>query len=195
MSTTREKFLRTASQLMEKQGYHATGLNEIIEKSGAPKGSLYYHFPGGKEQIAVEVILQAGKSSAERILEKTRDQPSSAAAIRDFLYMVAKRMEETDYYTGSTLTLVAMESTVQYGNINLACRQAYGNLINSFGQILSERGMDDAKARGIAEMIVAAVEGGIILSRTYHSADHLRRVANHIHQMLKALESQTHGTV
>jgi TetR/AcrR family transcriptional repressor of lmrAB and yxaGH operons len=42
MSSAREKILKTASELMEKQGYHGTGLNEIIQTSGAPKGSLYY---------------------------------------------------------------------------------------------------------------------------------------------------------
>ena len=65
MSTAREKILQTASELMEKQGYHGTGLNEIIQKSGAPKGSLYYYFPEGKEQIASEAVLRAGQIVSE----------------------------------------------------------------------------------------------------------------------------------
>ena len=66
MSTAREKILQTASELMEKQGYHGTGLNEIIQRSGAPKGSLYYYFPEGKEQLASETILRAGQIVSER---------------------------------------------------------------------------------------------------------------------------------
>lgn len=50
------KILSTASVLFQKQGYHATGLNQIIKESGCPKGSLYYYFPEGKEQLATEAI-------------------------------------------------------------------------------------------------------------------------------------------
>ncbi len=190
MSTNREKFLQTASALMEQQGYHATGLNEIIAKSGAPKGSLYYYFPEGKEQIASEVVLQAGQMVAARILEKTQDQPDSGKAIHDFLYLVAKRMEETNFYTGSTLTMVAMESATQSERINQACQTAYGLMITACQTSLLKSGMEDAQAKGLAEMIIATVEGGIVLSRTFHSADYLRQVADHILEMLKAVESK-----
>jgi TetR/AcrR family transcriptional repressor of lmrAB and yxaGH operons len=60
-SNTKEKFIETASRLFEVKGYNATGLNEILAESGAPKGSLYYHFPKGKEQLALESINSAGE--------------------------------------------------------------------------------------------------------------------------------------
>jgi TetR/AcrR family transcriptional repressor of lmrAB and yxaGH operons len=186
MSTAREKILQTASELMEKQGYHGTGLNEIIQKSGAPKGSLYYYFPEGKEQLASEAILRAGQIVLERFSEQTADEPDSAQAIHDFLYMIAKRMEETKFYTGSTMTMIAMETVAESQRINKACQEGYAMLIGAFKDKLLLGGMDESKASNMAEMIIAAVEGGIILSRTYHDANHLRRIADHIFQMLKA---------
>lgn len=186
MSTAREKILKTASELMEKQGYHGTGLNEIIKKSGAPKGSLYYYFPDGKEQLASEAILEAGRIVSERFRERTAAEPNAAQAIRDFLYMVAQRMEETKFYTGSTMTMIAMETVAESKRINQACQQGYTMLIEAFRDKLLSGGMDAARAGEMAEMIVAAVEGGIILSRTYQDANHLRRVADHIFQMLKS---------
>ncbi len=189
MSDNREKFLLTASVLMEKQGYCGTGLNEILEKSGAPKGSLYYYFPDGKEQIASEVALRAGKIISGRIQERTRDQPEAGKAIHEFLYTVALRMEETQFHTGSTITMVAMESVTQSERINLACREAYGMIIGAFKDVLIQGGWEEAEAESIAEMIVAAVEGGIMLSRTYQSADYLRRVADHIQKMLASTKT------
>jgi TetR/AcrR family transcriptional repressor of lmrAB and yxaGH operons len=188
MSTAREKILQTASELMEKQGYHGTGLNEIIQKSGAPKGSLYYYFPDGKEQLASEAILRAGQTVSERFRDKTADKPDPAQAIRDFLYMIAKRMEETKFYTGSTITMIAMESVTESKRINTACQEGYAMLIGAFKDKLLSGGMEDSKASDMAELIIAAVEGGIILSRTYHDANHLRRIANHIFQMLEVNE-------
>jgi len=184
MSTAREKILQTASELMEKQGYHGTGLNEIIQKSGSPKGSLYYYFPEGKEQLASEAILRAGKIVSERFRDKTADEPNPAQAIHDFLYMIAKRMEETKFYTGSTITMIAMETVAESKRINKACQEGYAMLISAFKEKLLSGGMEESKANDMAEMIIAAVEGGIILSRTYQDANHLRRIADHIFQML-----------
>ena len=94
-------------------------------------------------------------------------------------------MEETDFYTGSTLTMIAMESATQSERVNKACREAYEVLIGSFKDILVDGGIEETAAAGIAEMIVAAVEGAIVLSRTFHTADPLRRLADHIHQMIE----------
>jgi TetR/AcrR family transcriptional repressor of lmrAB and yxaGH operons len=185
MLNNREKFLKTAGALMEKQGYHGTGLSEILSKSGAPKGSLYYYFPEGKEQIASEVVLQAGNILATRIREKTQDEPDAGKAIHNFLCSVAQRMEETDYHSGSPLTMLAMESVTQSERVNQACREAYDMLVDTFKEILvTKGGMEEVSASSTAEMIVSAVEGSIVLSRTHHSADYLRRVADHIEKML-----------
>ena len=187
MSTAREKILQTASELMEKQGYHGTGLNEIIQKSGAPKGSLYYYFPDGKEQLASEAILRAGEVVSERFREKTAGESDPAQAIHDFLYMIAKRMEETKFYTGSTMTMIAMETVSESKRINKACQEGYAMLIGAFKEKLLSGGMEESKASNMAEMIIAAVEGGIILSRTYHDANYLRRIADHILGMYHAV--------
>jgi TetR/AcrR family transcriptional repressor of lmrAB and yxaGH operons len=71
--------------------------------------------------------------------------------------------------------------------VNLACREAYQLVIGAFGEKLMQSGMDAGKASAIAEMIVASIEGSIVLSRTYQAADPLRRVADHIYMMLEAI--------
>jgi len=58
---SREAFIAATGRLLRRQGYAATGLNEIVARSGAPKGSLYFHFPGGKEQLALAAMEQTGE--------------------------------------------------------------------------------------------------------------------------------------
>ena len=53
MSDARENIITAACELLEQKGFHATSINDIVERSQAPKGSLYYYFPDGKDQIAV----------------------------------------------------------------------------------------------------------------------------------------------
>ncbi len=72
---SREKILHTASRLFQLQGYHATGLNQIVKESGAPKGSLYHFFPNGKEELAIEAVTYTGKI-VEHLIQQSMDESS-----------------------------------------------------------------------------------------------------------------------
>jgi TetR/AcrR family transcriptional repressor of lmrAB and yxaGH operons len=189
MSTAREQILLTTSILLEKQGYHGTGLNEIIKESGSPKGSLYYYFPEGKEQIAAEAILQSGKMTAERIQAGLAGNSAPAKAIHDFVLKIAENVERSGYGSGGPLTAVAMETATQSDRINLACREAYGMIESAFKVRLLEGKLPSQKAGELARFITAAIEGGIILSRTYHTGDPLRLVARQLKSLLAGLET------
>ena len=184
MSNVREHILQTTCDLMEKQGYHGTGLNEIVKESGAPKGSLYHYFPEGKEQIASEAVLQSGKATAERIQNGLSGNSNAAKAIHDFILIVADHVESSGFAAGSPLTSVAMETATKSERINAACREAYALLETAFEEKLLESGFTKIKAEELGTFITAAVEGGIILSRTHHSGDPLRTVAKHLKVLL-----------
>lgn len=180
MSNAREQILQTTCDLLEKQGYHGTGLNEIVKESGAPKGSLYYYFPEGKEQITAEAVLQSGRAVSGRIRAGLEASSSASKSIYDFILLIAENVEHSGFAAGSPLTAVAMETATQSERINLACREAYGMLQSAFQEKLRESGFSSSKAEELATFVTAAIEGGIILSRTLHSADPLRLVAKQL---------------
>lgn len=184
MSNAREQILQTTCVLLEKQGFHGTGLNEIVKESGAPKGSLYHYFPAGKEQITAEAVMQAGQITAERIRNGLTGSASASKAIHDFIMLVAENVERSNFSTGGPLTAVAMETATQSERINQACRDAYGLLRDAFREKLLDSGFTKSKAEELATFITASVEGGIILSRTYHTADPLRLVARQLRILL-----------
>ena len=184
MSTAREQILQTTTALLEKQGYYGTGLNEIIRESGSPKGSLYYYFPDGKEQIAAEAVIQSGNETAERIRAGLGESGSASKAVSDFVSKIADNVELSGFAAGSPLTAVAMETATQSERINLACRKAYGMLKSAFNEKLLECGFTKLKSDELSTFIVASIEGGIILSRTSHTAEPLRLVAKQLKLLL-----------
>lgn len=184
MSNTRDHILQITCNLMEKQGYHGTGLNEIVKESGAPKGSLYHYFPEGKEQITSEAVMQSGKITAQRIQTGLSGNSNAAKAIYDFVLNIAEHVEASGFAAGGPLTAVAMETATKSERINLACREAYSLLETAFREKLVESGYSKVKADELGIFITAAIEGGIILSRTYHSGDPLRTVAKQLKVVL-----------
>lgn len=184
MTTAREQILLTTCSLMEKQGYHGTGLNEIVKESGAPKGSLYHYFPEGKEQITSEAVLQSGRTTAARIQNGLSANRDAARAVHDFILNIAEHVEASGFAAGSPLTAVAMETATKSERINSACREAYLMLQSAFKEKLLESGYTKIKAEDLGTFITAAIEGGIILSRTYHTGDPLRAVAKQLKILL-----------
>ena len=184
MSNARDQILQTTCSLLEKQGFHGTGLNEIVRESGAPKGSLYYYFPDGKDQITAEAVLQSGQVTAERIQNGLAESSNASKAVYDFILKIADNVELSGFAAGSPLTTVAMETATKSERINLACREAYGALQAAFRDKLLESGYTKTKAEELSTFITASIEGGIILSRTYHTADPLRLVAKQLKAVL-----------
>lgn len=183
--TTREQFLETTCDLMEAQGYHATSLNQIIHESGAAKGSLYYHFPEGKEELAAEAIDLTGRNVSQRIRANLTDEPDPVEAVWAFVRRIADNVEESGYQAGGPLMTVAMETVTSNERINLACREAYGRLVIAFMEKLVAGGYSEKRAGELAFFIVMAIEGGIILSRTQHTGAPLLLVADELKRMLK----------
>lgn len=191
MSTTRDLIIETACDLLESQGFHATGLNQIVKESGAPKGSLYHYFPAGKDAIAEAAIVRAGRTVAERITAGLESSDNPAEAVRCFVLRIAEQVEASGYASGGPLTTVAMETATTNERLNHACRAAYSRLQSAFEAKLVQAEFPETQAQQLATFITASIEGGIILCRTYHSGDPLRLVAEQLSHVIAASRPPT----
>lgn len=180
MSDARSRILLTMARLIEKQGYHATGLNEIIRESDTPKGSLYYYFPGGKEQIGAEAILEAGKIISGRLRSALEGEEQPAEAVYNFLMRMAENVEASQFGSGSPLTTATIETAVTCEVINQACRDAFDMILNAFKDKFIGGGFTEIRAAELALFVTTVVEGGILMSRTYHHAAPIRLAAQHL---------------
>ncbi|MDX9865036.1 MAG: TetR/AcrR family transcriptional regulator [Anaerolineaceae bacterium] len=184
MTTTREKILATTSQLMEAQGYAATGLNQIIEESGSPKGSLYYYFPEGKEQLTEEAIRQAGEMISEQMTAMLDAEENLAEAFGGFVDALSQRLLSSGCRLGGPLTTVALETANTSPRVNQVCQEMYRTWQEIFRARLERGGFSAERAASLAVFINAAIEGGIILSRTRHTAEPLLQVARELRLLL-----------
>lgn len=185
MSSSREQILLTTCDLLENQGFHATGLNEIVKESGAPKGSIYYHFPEGKDEIVAETVRFAGQRTAERIRSHLDTIADPAEAIQSFLETIAYHIEASGFRAGGPITIVASESATTNERINQACQEAYTGLREAFADRLRAGGIEAATAEALAWTVNATIEGAIILSRTFHTGNPLREAAVHLAELIR----------
>lgn len=174
--TARERFVAMTAKLMSRRGYAGVGLNEIVEKSGAPKGSLYHYFPQGKEQLAAAAVTWASNCFIATLKDEIAKAGSAANAIAALAIRIAGWMEDSRFKDGSPLTIVAVETGAFVEPLRLACREGYQAWADLLADQLRRDGKPAREASDLALWAVASLEGAIILARTQHSAEPLRRV-------------------
>jgi TetR/AcrR family transcriptional repressor of lmrAB and yxaGH operons len=174
--------IRTAAGLFRAQGYHATGLTQVLAEGGLPKGSLYFHFPGGKEQLAVESVRLSGDELGEGIAAALASTPEPADALDRVLALLGEHLVATDFREGCPVATVALDAAAQSEPIRAACAGVYDSWQDLVAAHLRAAGADDAE--GLATTFVAAVEGAVLLARTRRDVTPLHTVGTHLRAML-----------
>jgi len=177
--------IETTCDLLELQGYHATGLNQILKESGSPKGSLYYHFPGGKEELALEAVRHVGQIVLKRIRDNLARIDNAAEAVSDFIKTIAFHVENSGFRSGGPITTIAMETASTNETLRQECQRIYEEWQNAFADKLKSDGIEEARAKRIATLIIASIEGGVILCRTSRSREPLEQVGEEMALLIK----------
>ncbi|MEL6548508.1 MAG: TetR/AcrR family transcriptional regulator [Myxococcota bacterium] len=184
--STRDAALRATAHLLRTRGYAATGLRDIVEASGVPKGSLYHHFSGGKSQIAAAALHATGvrmKAGLEAMAEAHQGDP--VAAVREFCDRYVEQLETSGFELGCPLATVSLESTPD--EVRTACGAAFRSIVSVLETRLLAGGLEPATAEHAAEFAVAAIEGGLVLSKAQTDTQPLSRVRDHICTYLETL--------
>jgi TetR/AcrR family transcriptional repressor of lmrAB and yxaGH operons len=184
----RDALIDVTARLLETQGYHGTGLNQIIKQSGAPRGSLYYYFPNGKEELAAAAITQRAAAFADFAKAGLAEREEAGPAILHFIDQVIEHFAESDYCGGAPLAAVALETASTSDRLRAACADAYAQLHAPFANKLEAAGCDAAEAASLALFINAAMEGAVVLSRAQRSTEPLRQVRAQIARVLAYIE-------
>ncbi len=184
-TNTRTRIIETTATLLELQGYHATGLNQIVRESDTPKGSLYFHFPGGKEELAAEALLAAGNETHRKIQAVLQTESDAGDAIAVFVLTLARELQDSDFCKGCPVATVAIETSATHDRLRQVCEQVYRSWFILVEQRLIDAGFDAAQANSWTVLIWTSIEGGLLLSRTYRSTTFLETVATQLKTLLR----------
>ena len=183
---TRDRFVKTASKLFENKGYHATGLNEILKESGAPKGSLYYYFPNGKEELALEAINLSSKNIQRDIKETLEEISDPIDAIQIHIEKIAEFMTKEEKIHDVSISLLALETYLSSELLRKSCEMAFMSFENIFAEKLIQGGFEEEKAHELSMVIQAMIDGAITISLTKQNGNSLFAVAKQIKILLQS---------
>lgn len=181
---TRGKFIKTASRLFQLQGYQGTGLNEILRESGAPRGSLYHHFPNGKEELALEAIKFSSENIQKDIKNTLEQFSDPVKAIQVHIEKIAKLITNEEKTQDFSISLLALETYSSSECLRKACELAFTSFENMYVEKLILGGFTEEKAQELSMVIQSMIEGAITISLTKKSGTPLLAVAKQLSVLL-----------
>lgn len=170
-SDSKERMIAAARRLFREHGYFGTALSDVVAESSAPRGSLYFHFPGGKEELATEVALLHSADAIAHINRAAGTTGTAAELIAAFLGRPRDELIASDYREGCAVAPIVIESTPASAQLTDTARRGFQDLIATLAARLNEKGIPESQARQLALNAVTAMEGALILSRVLRSPE------------------------
>ena len=173
---SREAFVTATGELLRRRGYAASGVSEIVAASGAPRGSLYFHFPGGKQELAVTAMEQTGEQLRGAIAALMDGPEGPAASLGALVDALAAALEASGYRDGCPIATVALETAAESEPLRETARRVFATWTEELARSFVAAGTDALSAERRALFVLSAMEGALILARARRDTAPLRAV-------------------
>ena len=160
-------------ELIQANGYSGTGLNAINAHAGTPKGSLYFHFPDGKEALGEEAVHLAAERFSRMIQAIGEHASSPGVMVATSVALLASMIEGSDYRLGCPVSVVALEMGADSVRLRAACAAAYQSWIDPLEDLLVSYGHPQPVAHSLATTAISTIEGAIIIARARRDVEPL----------------------
>ncbi|WP_402840918.1 TetR/AcrR family transcriptional regulator [Microbacterium sp. GXS0129] len=175
---TKARLASSMLELIQTSGYSGTGLNAVIDHAHAPKGSVYFHFPDGKEGLGIAAVDLAAQQFQTLIAQSAATAGGAAEAARAAIEALATLVGDSDFRLGCPVSVVTLEMGAESERLREACAAAFESWITPTAALLEADGIDAARARSLATVIVSTIEGSVIVSRATRSTAPLLSAAD-----------------
>src|SRR3984893_17226558 len=163
--SSRDAFIRATGMLLRRQGYSATAVNEIVARSGAPKGSLYFLFPGGKEALAVAAMARSGERLRRAIVAILDSGAALGESLGRLVDAMAIGLEGSSFKDGCPIATVTLEAASGSDAVRAAADAVFATWLGALQARLLAAGLTADQAERRALLVLAAIEGALILAR------------------------------
>jgi AcrR family transcriptional regulator len=162
---TRTRIRQAAAVLFRRHGYSATGLKRIAAESGAPFGSIYHFFPGGKEQLAEDIIRTSGPQYMQMVLALLDSVPDPLESLANAFRVAADDLAATSYADACPIATVALEVASSNEALRVATTEVFDEWIAGGTEWFARWVPDREVARHLAYSMIMILEGAFVLSR------------------------------
>jgi AcrR family transcriptional regulator len=173
----------SAALLIRERGAHATAISDVLEHSGAPRGSAYHHFPGGRTQLLCEAVDFAAEHIARRISSATTALEALDLIVEDF----RNQLTDSGFRAGCPVVAVAVEADST--DVIARAGAAFTRWIALIDEFLQADGASTDHAAELAMLVTTSIEGAVLVARTTGNSTALDLV----HRQLRALVTAASG--
>lgn len=184
--STRTKMLLSAAEVMRERGAAGVTIDEVLARSGAPRGSVYYHFPDGRTQLLAEALQFAGESITAVIDDAA--QHGCISLIRSFVAFWERTLVESDFVAGCPVVAAAIGSSDDDAGLPAIAADILDRWREALTRAFTSDGFDEVDAGSLAWTCIASLEGAVVLCRSARSADPLHAVAEQVEFLIKSRE-------
>jgi TetR/AcrR family transcriptional repressor of lmrAB and yxaGH operons len=180
------KTLAAAARLFRQQGYHGTALQDILAAAGSPRGSLYFHFPKGKEEIGAAALSIAGEAARQAIAHAAETSESAEMFVIRVARGMASDLEKSGFREGCPIATTALETSAQSDVLGAVTRNAFQKWELEIKRGLFRFGIPAGEADLTATLVLSQLEGALLLARTYRSLEPMHRAEHALKRLLRA---------
>jgi AcrR family transcriptional regulator len=174
-SDTRDRILDASGELFRRQGYAGTGVKQILAEAGAPFGSLYHFFPGGKSALGAETVRVSGAKYGELLSAIIPPERDLVEGVRDFFATAAANHRDSGYADACPIATVALEMSDRDESIREACADVFNGWIEGGTWRFELAGLPRPEARRLVIEMIAGLEGAFVLARALRSTEPIER--------------------
>jgi TetR/AcrR family transcriptional regulator, lmrAB and yxaGH operons repressor len=168
-SDSRSRMIQAAAELFRRKGYHATSFSDMVRESGAPRGSIYFLFPGGKDEVVSEAIVVAGDEIEDAVAGAAARADDAVSFVRVFAQDIALRLEASGYERGCAIATMVLELAPTDEGLSDGFAQVFARCRAALAAQFEHWGFAPERALADADVVMAALEGALIVSRAERS--------------------------